>query len=167
MDWELRIETCRRLPWTRRSYHTPGSRRGRRTSCLDATRGHMFCRARFRSRICDRMSLRPSCNKWNLEQLGKFNHAHFEQRQAEAALDARIRSFETAFGMQREAPSCSTSRTSRTRRSSFTAWSEGRRQDSRGSASSPRAHGGAWGAIHRVDRLEWPTRVATGIRTII
>lgn len=39
-----------------------------------------------------------------LEQLGKLNHAHFEQRQAEAALEARIRSFETAFGMQREAP---------------------------------------------------------------
>ena len=39
-----------------------------------------------------------------LEQLARLNRAHFEHRQAEIALDARIRSFETAFGMQREAP---------------------------------------------------------------
>ena len=36
--------------------------------------------------------------------LGKLNRAHLEQRAADEALDARIRSFETAFGMQREAP---------------------------------------------------------------
>lgn len=33
-----------------------------------------------------------------------LNHEHREQRAADMALDARIRSFETAFGMQREAP---------------------------------------------------------------
>ena len=39
-----------------------------------------------------------------LALLGKLNRAHLEQRAADEALDARIRSFETAFGMQREAP---------------------------------------------------------------
>ncbi len=39
-----------------------------------------------------------------LELLGKFNRAHLEKRAADQALDARVRSFETAFGMQREAP---------------------------------------------------------------
>ncbi|WP_372716700.1 DUF1501 domain-containing protein, partial [Novipirellula sp.] len=32
------------------------------------------------------------------------NRAHLQQREADQALDARIRSFETVFGMQREAP---------------------------------------------------------------
>lgn len=39
-----------------------------------------------------------------LEVLGKLNREHFERRAADQALDARVRSFETAFGMQREAP---------------------------------------------------------------
>ena len=39
-----------------------------------------------------------------LALLGKLNRAHLAQRAADEALDARIRSFETAFGMQREAP---------------------------------------------------------------
>ena len=39
-----------------------------------------------------------------LELLGKVNRRHLEKRSADAALEARIRSFETAFGMQREAP---------------------------------------------------------------
>ena len=39
-----------------------------------------------------------------LEMLAKANQRHLDQRPADAALDARIRSFETAFGMQREAP---------------------------------------------------------------
>ena len=39
-----------------------------------------------------------------LEMLAKANERHLDQRPADAALDARIRSFETAFGMQREAP---------------------------------------------------------------
>jgi hypothetical protein len=36
--------------------------------------------------------------------LGRLNQAHLAQRAADRSLDARIRSFETAFGMQREAP---------------------------------------------------------------
>ena len=39
-----------------------------------------------------------------LEFLGKLNRGHLERRAADQALDARVRSFETAFGMQREAP---------------------------------------------------------------
>lgn len=39
-----------------------------------------------------------------LELLGKLNRTHLERRAADQALDARVRSFETAFGMQREAP---------------------------------------------------------------
>jgi len=39
-----------------------------------------------------------------LELLGKLNREHAASRSTDLALDARIRSFETAFGMQREAP---------------------------------------------------------------
>ncbi|WP_442507936.1 DUF1501 domain-containing protein [Novipirellula sp. SH528] len=39
-----------------------------------------------------------------LAMLEKLNRAHLQQHDADQALDARIRSFETAFGMQREAP---------------------------------------------------------------
>ena len=39
-----------------------------------------------------------------LELLGSINRRHREQRAADLALEARIKSFETAFGMQREAP---------------------------------------------------------------
>ncbi|OWK42929.1 DUF1501 domain-containing protein [Fimbriiglobus ruber] len=54
-------------------------------------------------------NLRPRVPTAELQQmeldlLGKLNRHHLEQRAADQALDARIRSFETAFGMQREAP---------------------------------------------------------------
>jgi hypothetical protein len=39
-----------------------------------------------------------------LELLAKANQKHLQERTADRALEARIRSFETAFGMQREAP---------------------------------------------------------------
>ncbi|MEM7475880.1 MAG: DUF1501 domain-containing protein [Planctomycetota bacterium] len=39
-----------------------------------------------------------------LDFLGRLNREHLRQRAADQALEARIRSFETAFGMQREAP---------------------------------------------------------------
>ena len=39
-----------------------------------------------------------------LDLLGKLNRKHLDERAGDRALDARIRSFETAFGMQREAP---------------------------------------------------------------
>lgn len=39
-----------------------------------------------------------------LELLEKANRQHLESRPADRALEARIRSYETAFGMQREAP---------------------------------------------------------------
>ena len=42
--------------------------------------------------------------KMELALRDKLNQAHLSQRAADQTLDARIRSFETAFGMQREAP---------------------------------------------------------------
>lgn len=54
-------------------------------------------------------NIRPQVPDVALQQmelalLGRLNQAHLKQRAADQALDARIRSFETAFGMQREAP---------------------------------------------------------------
>ena len=54
-------------------------------------------------------NIRPQVPNAALQQmelalLGRLNQAHLKQRAADLALDARIRSFETAFGMQREAP---------------------------------------------------------------
>jgi len=42
--------------------------------------------------------------KMELELLSQLNRDHLATRAADRALDARVRSFETAFGMQREAP---------------------------------------------------------------
>ena len=39
-----------------------------------------------------------------LEQVSRINRRHLESRDLDGALEARIRSFETAFGMQAEAP---------------------------------------------------------------
>ena len=47
---------------------------------------------------------RPELQKLELDLLARLNRAHRKARAADQALDARIRSFETAFGMQREAP---------------------------------------------------------------
>ncbi|MCX7423309.1 MAG: DUF1501 domain-containing protein [Planctomycetia bacterium] len=54
-------------------------------------------------------NLQPRVSSVELQQmelglLAKLNRNHLERRAADQALDARIRSFETAFGMQREAP---------------------------------------------------------------
>ena len=54
-------------------------------------------------------NIRPRVADSELRQMefalrGRLNQAHFQQRAADQTLDARIRSFETAFGMQREAP---------------------------------------------------------------
>ena len=47
---------------------------------------------------------RPELQKMELDLLARLNRAHRKTRAADQSLDARIRSFETAFGMQREAP---------------------------------------------------------------
>ena len=54
-------------------------------------------------------NIRPRVPNVELQQmelalLGRLNRAHQARRAADQSLDARIRSFETAFGMQREAP---------------------------------------------------------------
>ncbi|MGB1925665.1 MAG: DUF1501 domain-containing protein, partial [Rubripirellula sp.] len=46
----------------------------------------------------------PELQKMELALRGKLNESHLNQRAGDQFLDARIRSFETAFGMQREAP---------------------------------------------------------------
>jgi hypothetical protein len=46
----------------------------------------------------------PELQQMELALLGRLNMAHLKRRAADQSLDARIRSFETAFGMQREAP---------------------------------------------------------------
>ena len=47
---------------------------------------------------------RPDLQQLELELIARANRRHLETRTADAALEARIKSFETAFGMQREAP---------------------------------------------------------------
>ncbi|VTS04330.1 DUF1501 domain-containing protein [Tuwongella immobilis] len=46
----------------------------------------------------------PDLQAMELDLLRSVNSAHRESRAAEAALDAQIRAFETAYGMQQEAP---------------------------------------------------------------
>jgi hypothetical protein len=46
----------------------------------------------------------PELQQMELDMLARLNRQHHERRQADLALEARIKSFETAFGMQREAP---------------------------------------------------------------
>jgi len=46
----------------------------------------------------------PAQQKLELDTLAEFNKAHLEQRADDPALAARIKSFETAFGMQSEMP---------------------------------------------------------------
>lgn len=51
-----------------------------------------------------RLSPTEELQRLELDFLAKANRSHSEQRPGEKALEARIQSFETAFGMQREAP---------------------------------------------------------------
>jgi hypothetical protein len=46
----------------------------------------------------------PKLQRMELDLLARANQRHLAERTADAALEARIRSFETAFGMQAEAP---------------------------------------------------------------
>jgi hypothetical protein len=46
----------------------------------------------------------PDLQRLELDMVARANRRHSAQRAAESALEARIRSFETAFGMQTEAP---------------------------------------------------------------
>lgn len=51
-----------------------------------------------------RLSASDPLQRLELRLRDRLNAAHLSERPADAALEARIRSFETAFGMQREAP---------------------------------------------------------------
>ncbi len=46
----------------------------------------------------------PSLQQLEMDLVAQANRTHLEARPGDAALEARIRSFETAFGMQREMP---------------------------------------------------------------
>jgi len=52
----------------------------------------------------NRRAVSPALQELELERLAVMNRRHADQRQLDAALEARIRSFETAFGMQTAAP---------------------------------------------------------------
>jgi uncharacterized protein (DUF1501 family) len=51
-----------------------------------------------------RRTVSPALQSLELERLASMNRRHSDDRALDAMLEARIRSFETAFGMQREAP---------------------------------------------------------------
>ncbi len=48
--------------------------------------------------------IQPELQRLELDLLQRANRRHLSERSAEPALEARIQSFETAFGMQREVP---------------------------------------------------------------
>jgi len=52
----------------------------------------------------NRRAVSPALQQLELERLAAMNRQHADQRDLDAALEARIRSFETAFGMQTAAP---------------------------------------------------------------
>ena len=52
----------------------------------------------------NRRAVSPALQELELERLAVMNRRHADERQLDAALEARIRSFETAFGMQTAAP---------------------------------------------------------------
>ena len=52
----------------------------------------------------NRRAASSALQELELERLATMNRRHADERELDAALEARIRSFETAFGMQTEAP---------------------------------------------------------------
>ena len=52
----------------------------------------------------NRRTASPALQSLELERLASMNRRHSDERALDAMLEARIRSFETAFGMQAEAP---------------------------------------------------------------
>jgi hypothetical protein len=52
----------------------------------------------------NRRTVSPALQSLELERLASMNRRHSDERALDAMLEARIRSFETAFGMQAEAP---------------------------------------------------------------
>ena len=50
------------------------------------------------------LSPQPAIQRLELDLLSRINSAHLHKRDGDGALAARLRSFQTAFGMQREAP---------------------------------------------------------------
>ena len=129
----------------------PGCHQGTRVLPGDTPIANMQCR-----HAAEQQSL-------ELELRRRFNRRHLEERAADMALEAQIQSFETAFGMQREAPqvfdlSQETDATLATLRPE-----SGTKHGLRLAMPGGPAAGRARCAIHRIDRHR--VRRTIGIRT--
>ena len=100
-----RTATCRRSWSSPRRCPTPARRSGRRTSCPVRTRGRASCPARSRCANLQRRACPPTRQQLELDALaGVQRGAPDDAAPTTPHLAARIRSFETAFGMQSEMP---------------------------------------------------------------
>ncbi len=88
----------------------PVRRPGAPIFCPAAIRGCKSFPVPRRFRTCDAASPPTELQRLELDLMAAANRRHRQARPDDAALDARIRSFETAFGMQRPPPKRSTSR---------------------------------------------------------
>ena len=83
----------------------PARRSGAPTFCPAATRARTSCPARRRSPTSTAASPPAELQQLELELIAEANRTPPGRHgRGDAALEARIRSFETAFGMQRRAP---------------------------------------------------------------
>ena len=78
-------------------------KRGRVISCRDAIKAHVIPGAEPIDNVKPRVASRE-LQSLELELLRKFNSSRQAERENDAVVDARIRSFETAYGMQSAAP---------------------------------------------------------------
>ena len=114
----------------------------------------------------DDPELTPESRRDGLALLDTLNRAHRAEREGDSRLDARIASYELAARLQLSAPRCWTSRASRRRHKSSTAWTSRSRPTSAATAWSP---AGCWSAACGSSRSgAAPTtgsHAATGTRT--
>ena len=102
-----------------------------------ATRGRWSCPARSRCANIVPRTRRATVRSSSSRRWRELNRRHLDRRADDPQLAARIRSFETAFGMQMAVPEASTSPENPTRRSRSTASSPAARRASAGNAWSP------------------------------
>ena len=104
MAWEPRIKTCRRSLPSLRKRRMPVRKPGVPIFCRAVIKARTLCRGQRRLPNVSRRVAAAELQQLELEQLARINRRHAERHDFDAALEARIKSFETAFGMQREAP---------------------------------------------------------------
>jgi len=83
---------------------TQAARFGRAISFPEAHQGTLVMPGPERSRTSNAGSPRAGCKKLELGVMSRMNERHFAPRADDPLLAARIKSFETAFGMQAEMP---------------------------------------------------------------